>query len=114
MSWCACSSGAGIRSHSSPHFLTPSPTPLFSDIQDIRPGTAAEPLARGAAREAGDSIMRFSGLAGRNLDVQMPSQEGRDWLFVKFSDLFSAIAKAHKEGHTGTGIAARVKVLMGG
>ena len=87
------------------------------DIADIRAGRSGAVLQRSGVEEHAGRYICFCSSGekdGRTLDVELPSNEARDFLFRKFADLFQAYATAAIEKRTGDAANLRVAAIVDG
>lgn len=87
------------------------------DIADIRAGRSGAVLQRSGVEENAGRYICFCSSGekdGRTLDIELPSNEARDFLFRKFADLFQAYATAAIEKRTGDSANLRVAAIVDG
>jgi len=87
------------------------------DIADIRAGRSGAVLQRSGVEENAGRYICFCSSGdkdGRTLDIELPSNEARDFLFRKFADLFQAYATAAIEKRTGDAANLRVAAIVDG
>ena len=65
----------------------------LAEVVDMKAGLASNVLRRSGRREDADRYLVFDWYT-RTLDLEVPSEARRDWLCIKFQDLFKAYAAA--------------------
>ena len=86
----------------------------LTQILDIRSGRSTANLKRTGRDADNGRYMSFAAANNRTLDIELPTQEARDWLFAKFAELFAAYATAKLEGLDGVDVTMRVNDIMAG